>query len=211
MRFTWTGTLDDQPYTVELEYGYWSGRRVVYLNGERVHKSRKFVNVGTGEYPFQIGAHPCRVSLKTDKKRGFMFTLYIEEEPQETHILSMGQLYSMLFPLHVLSIIPPFIVDGAVALVWIYFTRTPFNTRSLSMIPLFAVSAAAIWFAAKRIKRSQWLRIGVCLAIVLVNIVIALSVALNCACDYLRNNTVRYATSPHPRLPAPRKRRAQSG
>ncbi len=188
--FTWTVELDQQPYTVEFEYGYWSGKRLVYVNGQLVHKSSKFVNVGRGEYPFQIGAHTSRISIHTDKKQGFLFTLYVDDTPPETQILSSQQLLKMLFP--ILSLILLIIIlDGAVALVWSVLTGTIFNTRSLLMFAVFVVFAAAIWFVAGRKNFSKWLRIAICIALTLVNVVIALSIGITCACDYIRNAASR--------------------
>ncbi len=58
-RKVWRFDLEDGPHVVELEHGYWTGRRVVRLDGETVVKvERNLLDMG-GMDRFQVGSHEC--------------------------------------------------------------------------------------------------------------------------------------------------------
>jgi len=58
MTKTWIVTLDGEKHVVELEHGYWSGKRVIKLDGQKVDESRKWFDTGT-EHRFKINEHQC--------------------------------------------------------------------------------------------------------------------------------------------------------
>ena len=66
----WRFELGDGEHTVELEHGYWSGKRVIRVDGERLERTRRLVDSGS-QHAFEIDGHPCAVHIRTN---GITFT-----------------------------------------------------------------------------------------------------------------------------------------
>jgi hypothetical protein len=60
---TWTVDVDATPHTVEVQHGYWFGKRVIRLDGHTIHDSRKFWDTGS-EHRFDLGGHPCILKIR---------------------------------------------------------------------------------------------------------------------------------------------------
>lgn len=61
----WTVDLPDGSHTVELEHGYWSGKRVVRVDGNIVLQTRKLLDYGSS-YAIPIGSHQGVVLISTN-------------------------------------------------------------------------------------------------------------------------------------------------
>jgi hypothetical protein len=85
-RYTWTVTLDEQPYTVELEHGLVSGKRLIYVNEQLVHESSKFWDFGTSKHFFPIGEHNGEITIKSTGRQ-VTYDLDVDGMPQETRKL----------------------------------------------------------------------------------------------------------------------------
>lgn len=66
---TWTFRLDDRLHVVELEHGYFSGKRIIHVDGKLLETTTKgvraFIDFGS-EHSFQIGRHPVVVHIRTN-------------------------------------------------------------------------------------------------------------------------------------------------
>ena len=84
----WSFTLENQKHVVELEHGKISGKRVITLDGETIHKSKKLVDSGS-EHSFQIENRPCLIRIKTNGitfSYEFVLDGYLIEPGQELHL-----------------------------------------------------------------------------------------------------------------------------
>lgn len=66
---SWSFQLEGGTHTIDLEHGYWSGKRKIYLDGTLIHESFKtqLLLFDTGsEIPFQIGEHSGSVIIRTN-------------------------------------------------------------------------------------------------------------------------------------------------
>jgi len=61
IRRTWTLELEEGRHVVEVEHGHWSGFRTIKVDGEQIHKSRKFAN---SEHHFEVSGHPCILRIR---------------------------------------------------------------------------------------------------------------------------------------------------
>ena len=68
---TWTFQLEDGRHAVELEHGYWSGRRIIRVDGEQIEVSRKFLDAGT-EHRFEISGHPGILRIRSGALGGLL-------------------------------------------------------------------------------------------------------------------------------------------
>lgn len=61
----WDFRDDDlQRYVVELDHGYWSGLRVVRVNGREVLRAKKLLYTGS-ELRFAVDGHECRLTIRS--------------------------------------------------------------------------------------------------------------------------------------------------
>jgi len=60
---TWTIEVDGNNHTVAVEHGYWSGKRVITLDGNILEKSRKFWDTGS-EHRFDVDGRPCILKIR---------------------------------------------------------------------------------------------------------------------------------------------------
>jgi hypothetical protein len=66
----WTFQLEDgSSHTVQLEHGYFSGKREIYLDNEFILEDKKMIDTGSA-HSFQINGHICTVHIRTT---GFSF------------------------------------------------------------------------------------------------------------------------------------------
>src|SRR5690348_13973634 len=87
---SWPIKLDDQAYSVELDHGIFSGKRIVQVNGSAVHKASKFIDVGTSEHPFSINRHDCKITIHT-LGRGVTYNFYVDGASQGAQNFSVKQ------------------------------------------------------------------------------------------------------------------------
>ena len=66
---TWDLYVDGNRHVVELEHGYWSGRRIIRVDGNEVVNHRQFNDRGS-KHPVQIGSREAVVTIRTN---GFIF------------------------------------------------------------------------------------------------------------------------------------------
>lgn len=65
----WIFELEDGQHTVELEHSYFSGKRVIRVDGNLLESSTKVQHalIDTGsEHKFNIGTHPCVVTISSN-------------------------------------------------------------------------------------------------------------------------------------------------
>ena len=55
--------LDDGRHVVELEHGYWSGKRVIRVDGKLLEVSRKLLDTGSEHY-FELNGHPGLIRIR---------------------------------------------------------------------------------------------------------------------------------------------------
>lgn len=60
---TWTIELDGKRHTIDLVHGFWSGRRIVRIDGNLIHDSRKFLDTGS-EHRFDVDGHACILKIR---------------------------------------------------------------------------------------------------------------------------------------------------
>lgn len=60
---SWEITLDGKRHRVQLEHGFWSGKRIIYVDDQKVLKGKKMLDDGDN-YIIHIGSHICIVSIK---------------------------------------------------------------------------------------------------------------------------------------------------
>jgi hypothetical protein len=66
-RRRWTLKLDDGVHVVELEHGYWSGRRRLWLDGEPVLEAGPRVfDDGGSQHTLTIGRHEVDIHIRTN-------------------------------------------------------------------------------------------------------------------------------------------------
>ena len=78
----WKFDLEDKSHIVELEHGYWSGKRLIRIDGQVTEQSAKFFDTGS-TYRFNISDHECIVRVKYDwwKPLSFSFECTIDGIP----------------------------------------------------------------------------------------------------------------------------------
>jgi hypothetical protein len=65
-RCTWSAELSDGVHTIELDHGYWSGKRRIKVDGKLVHEGGGWIKVwafGSRDI-ISIGNHTCTVLVK---------------------------------------------------------------------------------------------------------------------------------------------------
>ena len=60
---SWTFQDDEGKHTVKVEHGYWSGKRIITLDGVVIHESRKFWDTGS-EHRFDAAGRPCVLKIR---------------------------------------------------------------------------------------------------------------------------------------------------
>ena len=59
----WDVTVDNKPYVVRLEHGYWSGKRDVFVNDELIFKGQRMFDTGD-EIVFELGNETACVIIE---------------------------------------------------------------------------------------------------------------------------------------------------
>jgi len=57
----WKIELDNETYRIILEHGYWSGKRIIHINGRVVLEDKRLVDAGD-LYSMNIKGHECIIS-----------------------------------------------------------------------------------------------------------------------------------------------------
>lgn len=78
---TWYIDLDGIQHTVELYHGFFSGKRLIKVDGEIIEESTMVVDKGS-EHPFKINYHDCMLIIKV--KILFHFDLIVDGVSVET-------------------------------------------------------------------------------------------------------------------------------
>lgn len=60
---TWQVTLEGEPYQIDLTVTFWSGQRVVKVNGQTIIDLKQVMDYGSVHY-FPIGSHLCALLIK---------------------------------------------------------------------------------------------------------------------------------------------------
>jgi hypothetical protein len=170
---SWSISLDEQPYSINLNHGMFSGKRVIQVNGTTVHKSNKFFDVGTSEHPFQIDNHHCKITIHT-VGAGITYNLYIDEKQQKkqkfTYIDIVRTMPLWGWLLEAVVIFTFFIVTGAV----VQLPGSDLVFRSILTISTFLFFFYAIWITSSHKVLSFPIRFVCSVLLTFVYIVIAL-------------------------------------
>lgn len=75
-RKVWLLALSGGEHVVELEHGWWSGRRRVRIDGDEVHHSEMFVDFGS-EHRFVLAGHRVTVRIRP-RVVTFEYALYVD-------------------------------------------------------------------------------------------------------------------------------------
>jgi hypothetical protein len=59
----WTIEHDGKRHTIEVDHGYWSGRRLIKVDAETIHTSRKWWDTGS-EHRFDVEEHACILKIR---------------------------------------------------------------------------------------------------------------------------------------------------
>ncbi len=73
---SWIVEAPDGRHVVELEHGYWSGKRVIKVDGVVIEQGGKLLDTGS-EHRFQIGDQPCVLRIK-NRMFHFEFELFVD-------------------------------------------------------------------------------------------------------------------------------------
>lgn len=76
----WTFNLSDGQHEVELNHGYWSGKRLIKADGQIVEESQKLFDAGS-EHRFDLSGHPCILRIRPGPLgglAGFEFELFVD-------------------------------------------------------------------------------------------------------------------------------------
>ncbi len=73
---TWTFELEDGHHVVELEHGYWFGKRIIRVDGKQLELSRKLFDTGT-EHRFEVNKHKCILRIRSGLL-GFNLELFLD-------------------------------------------------------------------------------------------------------------------------------------
>ncbi|MBC6430115.1 hypothetical protein FM036_04365 [Nostoc sp. HG1] len=76
----WTFNLSDGQHTVELDHGYWSGKRIIKVDGQLVEESQKLFDTGS-EHRFDVNGNSCVLRIRPGTLgglTGFEFELFVD-------------------------------------------------------------------------------------------------------------------------------------
>ena len=79
---SWTFELEDGEHTVTLEHGFFSGKRVIHVNGELLEESQQMLDLGSA-HAFELSGHDCVVDIRTNLL-SFGYDLVIDGRSLET-------------------------------------------------------------------------------------------------------------------------------
>ena len=74
----WTFKLEDGNHVVELEHGYWSGKRDIIVDGVPLESSSKIWDTGSVHH-FKVSGVPCVLRIKGGVI-SFKYDLYVDEK-----------------------------------------------------------------------------------------------------------------------------------
>ena len=77
----WAFKLDNADHSVELEHGWWSGKREIIIDGVPWESSTKFFDTGSVHH-FKISEVPCVLHIK-NKVFTFQYDFYVNGKLME--------------------------------------------------------------------------------------------------------------------------------
>ena len=177
---SWPIILDDKPYSVELDHGIFSGKRIIQVDGITVHKANKLIDVGKSEHPFQISSHDCKITIYTIG-RGVTYDLSIDGKAQDTQVFTLMQiLRTMPAWGWLLELVNVFMV--AVGLTTISGgSLSELIIHNVLLAILFLVFFFAIWIISSHKSRALRTRLVLCLSLTIVYSFIVLSSTCLCS------------------------------
>lgn len=99
----WKFELEGQSHIVELEHGYWSGRRLIRIDGQVTDRRVKFCDTGSS-HRFEISGHECvvRVVYRWSKPLSFSYECTIDGElvPTAKSLISESGIESAVIETH---------------------------------------------------------------------------------------------------------------
>jgi len=72
----WIVNLDNKEYKIQLNHGYFSGRKTIKVNDEIIYQGKQIFDQG-GNYPFKIGSHKLFIEI-TINGRTFDYDLIVD-------------------------------------------------------------------------------------------------------------------------------------
>jgi hypothetical protein len=160
---SWQVNLDGKDYKIDLDHGLWSGKRIVQVNGETVHKATKFFDSGTSKHPFKFGTHSGLITIGVGVNA--IYDLYIDKEPQQRQRFTFMQIMQTM-PIWgwVLTIALAFITAIAQQGVASY-TGQRISLLGGIVWLIYGVIHIVIWMISSHQKTSVWIRATLCILI----------------------------------------------
>ena len=181
---SWSIYVDGQSYSINLDHGIFSGKRIIQVNSATVHEDSKLFDVGTSEHIFQVNSHDCKITIRSVAS-GVTYNLYVDGNLQEARkFTAMQMLRSMpvwawLFHL----------INGVV----LTFSFTPIMSlsggalvaRFLLMAIIFLMVFMAIWIVSSHKIRPLLSRVVICLLLTIgFGVIATIAFVEACACYY---------------------------
>lgn len=158
----------------------WSGKRIISVNGEIVHKASKFFDSGTSEHPFKIGSHNCKIIIRA--VMGITYNFLVDGIPQQGQRFTSSQImktlprWAWLFWLATTLVL----VIGFSG-IFAAARRSGFNSsKFLIFVVLSLIVDMSIWIISSNQNLSLWVRIPLCLIFTVIYAFIILY--LGCSC-----------------------------
>ncbi len=73
---TWTIEIDGNRHNVGIEHGFWSGKRVITLDGNTIERSCKLIDTGS-EHRFDVDGQPCILKIRSSAF-SFDYELFVD-------------------------------------------------------------------------------------------------------------------------------------
>jgi hypothetical protein len=179
---SWSVNLDNQQYAIELEHGFFSGNRLITVNGEVVHKSRKFFDSGTSEHSFSVGSHSGKIVIRV--VFNINYKLYIDGTPYEAQKMSTFQMLNVMpfwgWLLVVAMTLYAFMAYVAVGVM----AKTAFSFRGILILVAFLAGYFGMWVTSGNRKLPLWQRLSLSLLLALIYYIVVMS--LGCSCQFQR-------------------------
>jgi hypothetical protein len=76
----WRVLFKESHHTVEVEHNFAPGRRTIRVDGQVIHESRHWLDLGS-EHPFELEGHACCVTIRRTGWAAFEYELTVDGRP----------------------------------------------------------------------------------------------------------------------------------
>jgi hypothetical protein len=175
---SWGVVLGGEPYNIELNHVWFSGKPVIRVNSVTVYEAINSVNKIKSEHPFQIGTYPCKIVVTM--RLGITYDLYIDEKLEATEKFSQWQIFKTMplwvWPFYVILAYMNLIGLNAASRV----TKSNVSVLSIVIFVAYFGFLIAIWAYSSDQNRSVWIRILLCIALCIAYLIFILFSGCSC-------------------------------